>query len=230
MHQVVPGIVRISRVGSLMNCYLVVEQDDITVVDTLFAGTAPEILAAAKTLGKPIRRILLTHAHADHIGGLDRLAQNLQGADVAIGRRESRIMGRRSFALDPDEPQTKIKGMYPSVATSPVTRLDEGDFYGSLEVIATPGHTPGHMSYLHRPTGMLFAGDAVVSVPRLRAVYDCPWYFPFGNFATWHRPTALTSMRKLATLDLDGVLPGHGAPVLEDVPGAFQQAFARIHA
>ena len=57
-----------------VNAYLVEEEDGLTLVDTMLPRSDERILAAAAALGKPIRRIALTHAHQDHIGSLDALA------------------------------------------------------------------------------------------------------------------------------------------------------------
>ncbi len=63
---------RVSRFG-LVNCYLVEEDDGLTLIDTMIPGSANGIISSAEQHGKPIERILLTHAHQDHIGSLDAL-------------------------------------------------------------------------------------------------------------------------------------------------------------
>ncbi len=68
------NITRVSRYG-FVNCYLVREDDGLTLVDTMIPGSQKKILAAAERLGAPIKRIVLTHAHGDHIGSLDALAR-----------------------------------------------------------------------------------------------------------------------------------------------------------
>jgi glyoxylase-like metal-dependent hydrolase (beta-lactamase superfamily II) len=225
--QIAPEITIISRLNGLFNCYLVREGDSFTVVDTSFSFVAPEILKTAAKQGAPIRRILLTHAHGDHVGGLDALAAQLPGVEIAIGRRESRFLAR-DFSLDAEEPQTPLRGMFQKVASRANVLLEDGEIYGSMRVIATPGHTPGHLSFLHLPSGTLLAGDAISTVARLRVVYDSPWYFPFGNMATWHKPTALASVKKLAALGARGVAVGHGKPVMSGVDAAFAYALGKV--
>ena len=76
-----------------VNCYLVVEDDGLTLVDTMLPRSTPTILAAAEQLGAPITRIALTHAHGDHIGSLDALHAALPDAEVIISTRDARLLG-----------------------------------------------------------------------------------------------------------------------------------------
>lgn len=225
--QIVPEITAVSRLNGLFNCYLVREGDSLTLVDTNLEFVASGILAAAAKLGVPIRRILLTHAHGDHAAGLDVLVSKLAGVEIAMGRRESRLLAH-DFSLDAGEPQTPVRGMFPKVAARPHILLEDGETYGSLQVIATPGHTPGHLAFLHLPSGTLLAGDAISTVSRLRVVYDSPWYFPFGKMATWHEPTALASVKKLAELGSKYVAVGHGKPIMDGADAAFAYALSQV--
>src|ERR1700712_3207285 len=95
--------VRITRMG-LVNAYLVREDDGLTVIDTMLPGSHRAILAAAAKLDAPIRRIALTHAHGDHIGGLDRLAAAVPEAEVLISARDARLL-HKDKSLDPGEPE-----------------------------------------------------------------------------------------------------------------------------
>jgi glyoxylase-like metal-dependent hydrolase (beta-lactamase superfamily II) len=205
---------QLTRIG-LFNMYLVRESDSFTLIDTGLAGSAPRVVEAAHRIAaEPIERLLLTHAHGDHIGSLDKLAPALGRADVAIGRREARLLPKKPAqdrSLNPSEPQCKVKGSFPGAETAPTHLLEDGELYGSLRVIATPGHTPGHMSYFDERDGTLYAGDALVTVGgKVHVSGFGPWYFPLPSMATWHRPTALASAKRLLELPVRRYAAGHG--------------------
>jgi glyoxylase-like metal-dependent hydrolase (beta-lactamase superfamily II) len=215
---------RISRLG-VVNCYLVEEDDGLTLVDTMIGGSAKRILAAAEDRGRPIVRIVLTHAHADHVGSLDALAAALPDAEVSISARDARLMaGERT--LDPGEPVDKLRGGYPKVETVPGRTFSPGDRVGSLEVLASAGHTPGHVSLLDTRDRTLICGDAYSTLGGVATPARVNPRFPLVYFATWHRPTALESARALRALEPARLAPGHGK-VVENPGPAMDAAIAR---
>ena len=218
------NITRVSRFG-FVNAYLVREDDGLTVVDTMLPRSAKPILAAAQRLGAPIVRIALTHAHGDHIGSLDELAGALPGVEVLISTRDARFL-HKDMSLDPGEPQDKLRGGWPGAKTEPTRTLEPGDMVGSLEVVASPGHTPGHVAFLDRRDGTLLAGDAYSTLAGVATAAKANPLFPLVAGATWHRPTALESARALRALDPQRLAPGHGKIV--DAPGpAMDRAIAK---
>ncbi|MGV2686127.1 MBL fold metallo-hydrolase, partial [Clostridium perfringens] len=75
-----------------VNVYLVEENDGVTLIDTGMSFSQKGILQAASAIGKPITRIVLTHAHGDHVGALDGLKKELPNASVYISRRDALLL------------------------------------------------------------------------------------------------------------------------------------------
>jgi glyoxylase-like metal-dependent hydrolase (beta-lactamase superfamily II) len=217
-------IVRISRFG-FVNAFLVPENDGLTVVDTMLWGGAKPILAAAQRLGAPIVRIALTHGHGDHIGSLDDLHAALPDAEVIISARDARLLDKDT-SLDPGEPQVKVRGMISGASTKPTRTVSGGDILGSLEVISTPGHTPGHVAFLDRRDGTLLCGDAYTTIGGVATTTGRNLRFPLAISGTWHGPTELESARALRALEPERLAPGHGK-VVESPVTAMDAAIAK---
>lgn len=201
------------------------EDDGLTLIDTAVAGSGKAIMAAAARMGAPIRRIVLTHAHSDHVGSLDALAAQLLDAEVLISEREARLL-RKDLSLDPGEPQDKPRGGFPGPDTEPTGRLGPGETVGSLEVIAAPGHTPGQIALLDHRDGTLFCADAFSTLGGVATSARTNPRFPLPAFATWHKPTALETARSLRTREPRALAPGHGR-VVEDPIAAMDAAIAK---
>lgn len=207
-----------------VNCYLVREDDGLTLIDAAIPGSAPAILAAARKLGQPIRRIVLTHAHGDHVGAVDALHKLLPEAELLISARDARFLAG-DMRLDADEPQAKLRGAYQTIATRPTRLLVDRDRVGSLQVVSSPGHTPGHIALLDGRDRSLIAGDAFQTRAGLAVSGTLRWGFPFPAIATWHRPSALESARRLRGLEPARLAVGHGE-VLDQPVAAIDQAIA----
>ena len=218
------NLIQLTRLGTV-NTYLVREPDGFTLVDTGLGGSAKALLAAAEERGMPIVRIALTHAHGDHVGSLDKLAAALPDAEVSIGARDAKLMAGDK-QLEPGEPQAKLSGSYPKVKTRPARTLEPGDRVGSLETVASPGHTPGHVAYLDTRDRTLIAGDAFQTKGGIAVCGVIRPLFPLPAIATWHKPTALESARALRALEPSRLAVGHGR-VLES-PGAEMDSAIRV--
>lgn len=207
-----------------VNCYLVCENDGYTLIDTGIAGSEKVILASAQSLGAPIVRIVLTHAHGDHAGSLDALHAALSNAEVIVAERSVPLLAG-DLSLLPGEPVDKLRGQWVKSTTQPNRTVVAGDRIGSLEVIATPGHTPDSIAFLDTRDNTLIAGDAYQTRDGIAVSGVVRPLFPFPALATWHKPTALESARALYALNPSKLAVGHGI-VLTDPLSAMARAIA----
>ena len=107
----------------------------------------------------------------------------------------------------------KLPGSWPKIATVPDVRLTGGERIGSLEVIPTPGHTPGHVSFLDTRDRTVIVGDTLTSIGGLAVSNHYHWRFPLAAMATWDKGKDLESAKKLRSLDPAVLVVGHGGPV-----------------
>ena len=219
-------LVKITRQG-WVNAYLVREEDGFTLVDTMLPRSGKGIIEAASRQGGEIKRIALTHAHGDHVGSVDELAESLPGIELLISTRDARFIGGDK-SLDPSERQGKPRGSYPKIKTEPTRKFEPGERIGSLEVIAAPGHTPGHVAFLDTRDSTLIAGDAYTTIGGVNTTAQTPWRFPLAGMATWHKPTALQTARELRGLDPSRMAVGHGK-VVESPARAMDEAILRAN-
>lgn len=218
------NLIRLTRLG-VFNCFLVREDDGFTLVDACLAGSASGILGAAQRLGARIRRIVLTHAHFDHVASLDTLMAALPGVELSIGIREARLLAG-DFSLDA-EPHHKLLGFI-KVTARPSRTLVDGDRVGSLEAVFSPGHTPGHMAFLDTRDRTLIAGDSFINGMGLIAAGVFKPYFPFAAWFSWDRVSAAESARKLRDLKPARLAVGHGKTIFspaEKMQRAVELAF-----
>jgi glyoxylase-like metal-dependent hydrolase (beta-lactamase superfamily II) len=204
-----------------VNAYLVREDDGFTLVDTTMGDAADHILAAASQAGEPIRRIALTHGHGDHVGSLDALKQRLgDSVEVLMPELDARIHAGEKVV------EGKLPGSWPKIRTVPDVRLSAGDRVGSLEVVASPGHTPGHVSFLDTRDRTLIAGDVFTTYGRAEVSNHFYWRFPFAAMATWDKEKDVEAARTLRALDPALLVVGHG-PALRNPGPAMDEAIAR---
>ena len=168
---------------------------------------------------------MLTHAHGDHIGSLDELAERLGGVEVLTSARDARLMAGDK-TLDPGEEKGKLRGGYPGAKTRPTRTVAAGERIGSLEVVAAPGHTPGQIALMDTRDRTLICADAYSTLGGVATTAKVNPRFPLPALATWHRPTALETARALRALEPARLAPGHGKVVDAPQP-AMDAAIAR---
>ena len=176
------------NLGSV-SAYVVARAGEAAVIDTGFAGSAAEIEAAISGLGlgwNDVGHVVLTHSHPDHVGSIGEVLELAADAGAYIGAGDLDAV----------------------TAPRPLTAVGDGDKVMSLEVIETPGHTPGHIALLEPDLALLIAGDALTGA-------DGGVIGPNSRF-TADMATAAGSIAKLSALPFEIVVFGHGEPVEGD--------------
>jgi glyoxylase-like metal-dependent hydrolase (beta-lactamase superfamily II) len=203
-----------------VNAFLVREDDGLTLVDTTTSGAADDLIAAAGQAGAPIARIALTHGHGDHVGSLDALKERLgDSVQVLMPEGDARIHAG-------EKPDGKLPGSWPTITTVPDVRLNAGDRVGSLEVISSPGHSPGHVAFLDTRDRTLIGGDVFTAYGGLAVTSHFKLRFPFAAMATWDKEQDVESARTLRGLDPSMLVIGHG-PATPNPGAAMDRAIAQ---
>ena len=188
-------------------------------------GLQKKLLAAAERIGAPIRRIALTHGHADHVGSVDALVAAVPGIELFVTARDARFMaGDRT--LDADEQPQKLRGGWKDVRTRADRDARAGRARGLAAGIAAPGHSPGHVAFLDTRDGTLIGGDTFTTFNGVATSARLNWRFPLAYTATWNRELDLASARTLRALDPARLAPGHGK-VVENPGPAMDAAIAK---
>ncbi|HEY2635934.1 MAG TPA: MBL fold metallo-hydrolase [Solirubrobacteraceae bacterium] len=218
-----PNLMQLTRLR-FVNAFLVREDDGFTLVDTTMGKVADQVVAAAEAAGGPIRRIAVTHGHGDHVGAVDGLRERLGASvQVLVPELDARILAGEKVV------EGKLPGSWPTVTTVPDVRLSAGDRVGSLEVVPTPGHSPGHVSFRDTRDGSVIVGDVFTTYGHVAVTSHFNLRFPFAYFPTWDRGMDLASARAVRALEPSLLAVGHG-PAVPDPGAALDAAIARAEA
>jgi glyoxylase-like metal-dependent hydrolase (beta-lactamase superfamily II) len=228
MKELAPGVYSLGHgKGGHVHAFLLEAGGELLLVDTLFEGDARLVLDALRRLGRSpgdLRRIVITHGHRSHLGGLATL-KRVTGATVYAHRWEADIIAgdRRAQAVS-IVPHQSIRlipfqlGLWldrPRHHPCPVDELlDEGDAIGPLQVMHSPGHSPGHLTFWWPERGFLIAGDGIATWPNL-----CAGWRVFNLNHTQHK----ASLGRLATFESRIVGVGHGDPITGNAAEQVQQ-------
>ncbi|CAH6810940.1 hydroxyacylglutathione hydrolase GloC [Vibrio chagasii] len=161
-------------------------------------GDIQQLAAIIEELGVKVVNLVLTHGHLDHVGGTVPLSEMLNVEIVGPHKADN-------FWLQGLENQSQMFGFPLCKAFEPNTWLEEGDkvTFGNqvIDVIHTPGHTPGHVVLFSEQARLAFVGDVLFNGAIGRTD------FPQGDFNT-----LITSIKtKLWPLGSDVTfVPGHG--------------------
>jgi glyoxylase-like metal-dependent hydrolase (beta-lactamase superfamily II) len=235
---VAPGIHRVEN--AYTNWYLVEADGALTVVDAGVPSSWRSLVQAVNALGRSpgdIQALILTHAHFDHIGIAERMRRELEVPvhvhenDVPL-TKQPRLYSheRRRLPYYATQPQALpvVAALLRSGAFWPtpirqVHRFTDGtlDVPGSPRIVATPGHTIGHVSFHFPDRETVIAGDAVVT-------FD-PYVAERGprivsRAATADAERARASLDALAETGAKTVLTGHGEPWTEGAEAIAERA------
>ena len=220
--------------GSFINAYLLTGPNSLTLVDT---GVKGNHTAVAKHLQEKsyaladIKRVLITHAHPDHVGSLPEIVA-ASGAEVWAHELDAPVVrGDRPLASVQPQPETLppfasllARLGSPDQPTAAVAReLREGDLdevYPGLTVVHLPGHSPGQVGLWSEKQGFLIGGDVLMHLPwRLT--------LPFRAFTTdWQE--AQRSVQRVAALHVRTLCLGHGAPLVSNTAAQVDKVARRL--
>jgi glyoxylase-like metal-dependent hydrolase (beta-lactamase superfamily II) len=214
--ELAPNVYRIPTLGSAINAYVLVEPNgELTLIDAGLKSAPKKILRAIASLGKTpadVKRIVLTHAHPDHAGGLARM--HGETAASVLAHEHDAPFAEAGHAPPRDQRNffARVLGMLPGNTFAPCPideEITDGqllDIAGGLRVIHTPGHSPGHVSLMHEPSGVLVVGDALFNTTGL--TYSLKW-------ACTDIPLSRETAGRLGEIDFDVAAFMHGAEIRE---------------
>jgi glyoxylase-like metal-dependent hydrolase (beta-lactamase superfamily II) len=194
-----------------VKAHAILEGDDITLIDCGHASSPPAIDRALTGMGlgpERIRRVVCTHGHPDHAGGARALAD--RGIEVLINPLDAAnlVVTYRDAARHPSRGRIFAAMTPPLESFTPIVDGDILPVLGGLEVVHTPGHTPGSVCLYAKEDGLLFVGDTLQR--RFGRVS-----FASGLYSD-DPALARQSAKRLAELDVKTIVFSHFSPLTED--------------
>jgi glyoxylase-like metal-dependent hydrolase (beta-lactamase superfamily II) len=228
--------------GTEVNFVLLRDGSDLTLVDAGYPGDIRRVEAAIRAIGRQpddVRAVLITHAHVDHIGGVNHF-HDRYGAAVYTGVREVahahreylEQAGAREVVLNIARPGVapwlarvlRAGAMRNVKVPSAVAAPSSGsmDVPGRPVAVATPGHTSGHTAYLLPAAGVVITGDGLVTAHAVLAEKG-PQVLP----AMFNHGDPVVGLAPLEGLAADLILPGHGEALRRPIADAVAEARER---
>lgn len=181
--------------------YLILDEE-ITLIDTGMLRNRKALLKELESMNinlRDIKNILITHHDIDHVGNL-ALMEKATGARVWASEEDI------PFILG-EKPRPGIKRLFSMImrtkAPEKINAYPENGIINNMNIIPTPGHTPGHVCILFED--VLFAGDLVRTSPEEIK--------PLSSFMNWNDSLLQESIEKIGKLSFKWICPAHGVPV-----------------
>jgi glyoxylase-like metal-dependent hydrolase (beta-lactamase superfamily II) len=224
--EIAAGVHQVSLIGA--DTFLLADER-LTLIDAGMVGTRRALERYLRRLGRrldEVERIICTHGHPDHIGGLSELVKDRTDVEVLIHADDLAGLQRPlREALAPAQPRAERRGriiQYLTRAPAMPTPIDDGavlPVLGGLRVIHTPGHTPGSICLYLEGARILFTGD-VLQVHRGRLTFA-------SAFFSHDHGAARASVERLAALDVDTIALSHYPPWRDRPSAALRELASR---
>jgi len=237
----IEGITHPDPRGKVFPYLFVEDRDNLTLIDPSFLSQLPILEKYLLNVGydiKNVRRIILTHVHVDHSQAANEIKKR-SDAKIYSHWIESRYLSHDPPYQGPPTTQDTIDKLeklgvsmkalikeYGSFEVEP-TRVDEqvsdGDMIGSLKVIHTPGHTPGHISLYYEKDKLLLGADSIY-----KHVFGAEGMYISAPQVSIDPVTAIISAQRLSKVNFDKLLMAHqDSPLLEGARGAVETVVAQ---
>lgn len=218
--------------------YLFVEKEDnLTLIDPGFLSQLPMLEKYLQDIGyeiKNVKQIILTHVHVDHAQAANEVKRK-SGARIYSHWIEARYLAHNPPYMGPPSTQETIKKLeklgvsveslskeYGTLEVEPISvdeQVSDGDMIGSLKVIHTPGHTPGHISLYYEKDKLLLGADSIY-----KKVFGAEGMYISAPQVSMDPTTAIVSVQRLSRVNFDKLLMAHqDSPLLEGAREAVEK-------
>jgi glyoxylase-like metal-dependent hydrolase (beta-lactamase superfamily II) len=226
--------------GKVFPYVFVEDEDNLTLIDPGFLSKLPILENYLLDIGydiKSVKRIILTHIHVDHSQAANEVKRK-SGARIYSHWIEARYLAHDPPYMGPPSTQDSIKKLeklgvslksltkeYGSLEVEPISvdeQVSDGDMIGSLKVIHTPGHTPGHISLYYEKDKLLLGADSIY-----KKVFGSEGMYISAPLVSMDPITAIVSAQRLSKVNFDKLLMAHqDSPLLEGAREAVEKLVA----
>ena len=202
-------------IPGFVNSYLVEREHDCVLIDTGMSKKANNTIRAIKSYcsDKPLKAIIITHSHLDHIGGLETLG-NLFGAEVVSHKEESPFIMKTKKLPSKQGFFGKLTRSFSNISFGSGHKINQmvtnGEIVYGLKVFHLPGHTPGSIALEDTETSALFCGDIINTNKKGDTILP-----PKKSFASNYEQALESSIKMFKLSKPKVILPGHGKPIID---------------